>query len=313
MLRTVDLNKFKVFYYIYMCNSISGAARQLNVTPSAISQNLKNLEGEIQTRLFTRIHNKLVPTSEAKELIQILEPFFLKLEDGLKHFIHGKNTPHGMLHLGAPFEFGKAYLPKIISGFRKKYPAVTFSLELGNQETLLNMLATGELNFALTDLFLNQKSYQDRLDQYHVEAIMDEEIILACSKTYFQHHIKGDLSYENLIQQDFISYDHNSLAINGWFSHHFARQSVKTNTVLTVDSIQAVLASIENDVGLGVITSNQMDSDNLVAISTGKKEIINTISLIQLEDKVPTFTEKTFQKFLITMLQKVVTKHVHHE
>lgn len=306
MLNKIDLNKLKVFFYIYTYNSISEAAQQLNVTPSAISQNLKNLEGEIQTRLFTRIHKKLIPTSEAKELIHILEPFFLNLDEGLKRFIHGKKTPYGILHLGAPFEFGKFYLPRVISRFRKEYPDVTFSLELGNQRTLLDMLATGKLDFAITDLFLNQKSDFNKLEQYHVEAIMNEKIILACSKEYFQKNIKDDLSFTNLVQQDFISYDYNCLAINGWFKHHFDKQSVKINAVLTVDSLQAVLAAIENDVGLGVITSNQLYSKNIIALSSSKNEIINTISLIQLKDKVPNFTEKTFQKFLQERLKKVL-------
>jgi DNA-binding transcriptional LysR family regulator len=303
MLKTIDLNKLKVFYYIYTCNSISHAAKELNVTPSAISQNLKNLEAEIQTRLFTRIHKKLIPTAEAKTLIHILEPFFLELEEGLKNFIIGKNTPYGMLRLGVPVEFGKTYLPRIISQFRKKYPNVTFSLALGNQETLLQLIAAGELDFAIVDLFLNQKSSAGNLDQYHVEAILDEEIILACSTSYYHQHLNDDLSVNTLLKQDFISYDNNSLAINGWFKHHFDKQSAKVKVVLTVDSVQAVLAAIENDIGLGVITSNQMHTRNIMPITTHKQEIINTISLIQLKDKIPTLTEKTFQNFLKTALQ----------
>jgi len=304
MLKTIDLNKLKVFYYIYTYNSISNAAKELNVTPSAISQNLKKLEGEIKVRLFTRIHKKLIPTAEAKTLIQMLEPFFIELENGLKGFSHGKNTPYGILHLGAPVEFGKAHLPKIISRFRKEYPDVTFSLTLGNQDTLMQMITAGDLDFAIVDLFLNQKTYVSNLDNYLVEATIDEEIILVCSKSYYQQHIKGDLSIENLLAQDYISYDNKFLAINGWFKHHFGRQSVKINAVLIVDSIQAVLAAIENDIGLGVISSNQMHSGNLITITTDKKEIVNTISLIQLKDKVPSFTEKTFQHFLKTALQK---------
>lgn len=304
MLKTIDLNKLKVFYYIYTYKSISGAAKELNVTPSAISQNLKNLEGEVKVRLFTRLHKKLIPTAEAKTLIKILEPFFLELENGLKHFLHGKNTPYGMLHMGAPVELGKTYLPKIISRFRKDYPDVTFSLTLGNQETLMQMITAGELDFAIVDLFLNQKAYVSNFDNYLVEPTINEEIILVCSKSYYQQHIKSDLSIENLLAQDYISYDHNFLAINGWFRHHFGKQSVKINPVLTVDSIQAVLAAIENDIGLGVITSNQMQSGNLITITTDKKEIVNTISLIQLKDKVPSFTEKKFQHYLKTTLQK---------
>lgn len=303
MLKNIDFNKLKVFYYIYTYNSISDAAKELNVTPSAISQNLKNLESEVKTRLFTRIHKRLIPTAEAKTLIRILEPFFFELESGLKDFLHGKNTPYGMLYLGAPVEFGKTYLPKIISRFRKEYPDVTFSLTLGNQETLMQMIPAGKLDFAIVDLFLNQKAYVSNLENYLVEAVIDEEIILACSKSYYQQHIEGDLTLENLLKQDYISYDRNFLAIHGWFRHHFGKQAVKINAVLTVDSIQAVLAAIENDIGLGVITSNQMQSGNLIPITTDKKEIVNTISLIQLKDKVPSFTEKKFQHFLKTTLQ----------
>lgn len=303
MLKTIDLNKLKVFYSIYTHNSISGAAKELNVTPSAISQNLKNLEAEIKAHLFTRIHKKLIPTAEAKTLIQILEPFFDQLENGLKEFLHGKNTPYGLLHLGAPVEFGKTYLPKIISRFRKEHPDVTFSLTLGNQETLMRMITEGELDFAIVDLFLNQKAYVGNLDNYLIEAIIDEEIILACSKSYYRRHIKGDLSSAHLLAQEYISYDNNFLAIHGWFRHHFGKQAVKINAVLTVDSIQAVLAAIENDIGLGVITSNQMQSGNLIPITTDKKEIVNTISLIQLKDKVPSFTEKKFQQFLKAALR----------
>ena len=168
----------------------------------------------------------------------------------------------------------------------------------------MQMITAGDLDFAIVDLFLNQKTYVSTLDNYLVEATIDEEIILVCSKSYYQQHIKGGLSIENLLAQDYISYDNKFLAINGWFKHHFVRQSVKINAVLIVDSIQAVLAAIENDIGLGVISSNQMHSGNLITITTDKKEIVNTISLIQLKDIVPSFTEKTFRHFLKTALQK---------
>lgn len=303
MLKEIDLNRLKTFYYVYRYNSISHAARELNVTPSAISQNLKKLEEETGVHLFTRMHKKLIPTSEAKAIIELIEPFFLNLNNKLKQFIHGKNEPHGMLNLGAPVEFGKTYLPKIISDFRKKYPQVTFSLTLGNQTTLLSMMEKGKLDFAIVDLFLNQNSPLTNLDIYHAEVTMDEDIIMACSRTYFEQNLQGDLSLENLLRQDFITYDHHYLAINSWFKHHFGKQTVKVNTVLMVDSVQAVLAAIENNIGLGVITSNQLHSKTVIPITTGKNEIVNKISLLQLKDKIPTFTEKIFLIFLKTALQ----------
>ena len=54
MLSQLDFNRIKVFYYIFSNQSVAKAARELNITQSAVSQQLKKLELEIKTRLFTR-------------------------------------------------------------------------------------------------------------------------------------------------------------------------------------------------------------------------------------------------------------------
>jgi hypothetical protein len=41
----------------------------------------------------------------------------------------------------------------------------------------------------------------------------------------------------------------------------------------------------------------------MVAVTTSRKEIINRISLVQLQDKVPSLTDKTFQAYFKTAVQ----------
>ncbi|MCG6112216.1 MAG: LysR substrate-binding domain-containing protein [Paracoccus sp.] len=55
-----------VFYHVARLNSITGAAAQLNVTPSAVSQQLKALEEQIGTSLITR-KGRTVGLTEAGE------------------------------------------------------------------------------------------------------------------------------------------------------------------------------------------------------------------------------------------------------
>jgi DNA-binding transcriptional LysR family regulator len=310
MLNKLDFNKLKVFYCIHQNQSVIEAAKTLNVTPSAISQHLKKLEADLGVHLFTRMHKKLVPTVEAETLFRIIDPFVHELEAGIRFLKNGQQRPAGMLRMGAPVEFGKENFPRIIGAFRQSYPEVTFSLTLGNTEKLLGMVKNGKLEFAVVDLFLNQRKYVSELGTFHVEPISDEAVVLACSETYFEERLKGDLSLSNILSRDFISYDQNVLALSGWFRHHFEKQSVKINTVLTVDSFQAVLSAIKNDIGLGIITDRAIQKQNqkekkIVAVKTGKKEIVNKISLVQLQDKVPNFTEKTFLSHLKKHLKKV--------
>ena len=127
MLNNVDFNRLRVFYCIYRNKSMIAAAKELNVTPPAVSQHLKKLEADMGVHLFTRLHKKLVPTVEAETLFQILDPFIHELEAGVRLFQSGKSRPSGMLRIGAPVEFGKTHFPGAIAAFRRTYPEVTFS------------------------------------------------------------------------------------------------------------------------------------------------------------------------------------------
>ena len=152
-----DFNRLKLFYHVYACKSVAGAAKALHVTQSAVSQGLAKLEGELETPLFTRVHKGLVPTPAAETLFGMVQPFVTELENGLQDFARAKTQPWGVLRIGSPRMFGKIYFPRIFASFRKKFPEVSFVLELGGQEKLLDMVREGALDFTFSDIFFCRK------------------------------------------------------------------------------------------------------------------------------------------------------------
>lgn len=48
------------------------------------------------------------------------------------------------------------------------------------------------------------------------------------------------------------------------------------------------------------IVGEEIKSGQIVPIKTAKKNVINKIALVQLQDKIPSLTEKTFVNFLET-------------
>ena len=73
MLRNLD--RLKVFYHVFARGSVISAAKNLNVSQSAVSQSLQKLESEIKSPLFTRLHKQLVPTAAGERLFAIVKPF----------------------------------------------------------------------------------------------------------------------------------------------------------------------------------------------------------------------------------------------
>lgn len=297
-----DLNRLKVFYFIFAYKSIAMAAKELHITASAVSQALSKLEAELTVLLFTRLHRKLIPTSAGKALFQLVAPFIRDLEASIGKIIQSKQVPSGMLRIGAPIEFGKSYFPGVFAAFRRTYPEVVFTMKLGDPSEIFSMISSGELDFGLVDMFFIRDREAWDLGIYSSEPLVEERVILACSKAYYDREIKGDHSFENLVSKEFISYQKTSLTLRTWFKYHFNRFSIDLNRVMTVDSHQAVINGILNHVGMGIVAAhivgNAIDKGQIIPVATQKKDVINKISLVQLQDKVPSLTEKTFIRFL---------------
>ncbi len=293
-----DFNRLKVFYWIYSKKGVAAAARELNVTQSAVSQHLMKLETEMKTQLFTRLHKKLVPTYAGKRLFQIMEPFVSDLERGIGEITKARKGPFGLLRIGAPVEFGNRYLTGVFASFRNTYPDVGFHLKLGHPTLLFPLLTEGELDFTFADIFNKKGEFTRENAIYSIEPVINEELTLVCSDTYYQKHINKNHTYENLIKNDFLSYQQHAPAIKSWFKHHFNKSSSQLKVILTVESVQGIIAGLKNHMGLGIIPSHlvreEIDRGEIIHITTSKKEIMSRISIVQLQDKVPNLTEKTF-------------------
>ncbi len=297
-----DFNKLKTFYFIFKNKSVVAAAKELNITPSAVSQALTKLEVELNVPLFTRLHKSLVPTLAGTQLFEIVKPFVEALEISIKKIQQSKQIPSGMIRMGSPIEFGKSYLPGMFASFRKKYPEVIFTMKLGHPNEIFPMIRSGQLDFGLVDIFLTRDQVFEDLGVYQIEPLLDEKVVMACSKSYYKDEVQGDYSFKNLSSKNFISYQKASSTLRNWFKYHFNKYSVTLNRVLTVDSHQAVVSGIKNDLGMGLVAAHFVRKDvekgKIVLIKTPKKAIINKISLVQLHAKKLNLTESTFVNYL---------------
>ena len=128
--------------------------------------------------------------------------------------------------------------------------------------------------------------------------MFEEDLILTCSAAYYDEHIAGDHSFNNLIQKEYISDEQDELSLNHWFRYHHRKQNPPLNIVLRVESHQAVINAMKQGMGIGMTSSHfiwkALRAKELVIINTKKRNQINQISLVQLQNRKPSMTEKTF-------------------
>jgi hypothetical protein len=124
----IKLQDLRIFQSVYEHKSMTGAAKELFMTQSGISQHVKILEDELSVVLFDRIQQRLVPTSDAHLLYQKIKTTLNLLEQSLSE-VRGdlKNQPThlmGEVSIGIPPEFGiNLVVPKLMP-LMKEFPKI---------------------------------------------------------------------------------------------------------------------------------------------------------------------------------------------
>ena len=102
--------------------SFSAAADALSVTPAAVSQQIKALEGYIQVPLFRRSGRRVEITEEGLELLPAVRAGLEKLESALQQIKHYRRA--GPLQVSTISSFLQIWLLPRIRSFRRKCPNI---------------------------------------------------------------------------------------------------------------------------------------------------------------------------------------------
>jgi DNA-binding transcriptional LysR family regulator len=148
MPRDIDTALLRAFLAVVETGSVTSAARLLNLTQAAVSQQIKRLEELFSSPLFERSHKRLVLAPAGERLISSAERL-VALNDETWGLM---TTPHfeGEVRLGVPCDIVASYIPPILKRFNAVWPRVRVSLSCGESATLLTELATGKVDLTFT-------------------------------------------------------------------------------------------------------------------------------------------------------------------
>ena len=133
----IETSQLQTLVAVGMAKSFSRAAESLNVTQSAISQSIKNLERKIDVTLFKRSGKKVVLTQEGEKLYNVARLLIAQVEETLEDIQFDKQSMSGRIKLGTLTGIGKSWLAPIMLQMANDYPDLTISLNLGFQEDLI--------------------------------------------------------------------------------------------------------------------------------------------------------------------------------
>ncbi|NIK23195.1 DNA-binding transcriptional LysR family regulator [Paenibacillus lupini] len=120
----VNLEWYRVFYWIAKTGSLSRAAEQLHITQPAVSHTIKQLESTLGGQLFFRTPRGVTLTTEGSVLLQYIEQAFHSVEIGEKAIAEMNNLNSGEITIGASDTLCKHYLLPYLEQFHKEHPGI---------------------------------------------------------------------------------------------------------------------------------------------------------------------------------------------
>lgn len=158
--------------------SFAGASRRLNLTPSAISRKLSDLERELGVRLFRRTTRKLSLTESGERLYSEARTIVADVERIKTELTILGNTPSGALRVTAPAAFGRLLIAPLLKEFFKRHPKIEIGLSLS--DLYLDVVGEG------FDIAIRQ--WQPTDSNLRASHLADIELVMCASPEYLQQH-----------------------------------------------------------------------------------------------------------------------------
>jgi DNA-binding transcriptional LysR family regulator len=104
--------------------SFTRAGAKLGVSPSALSQTIKGLEGRLGVRLLTRTTRSVAPTEAGERLLQTVAPRFEEIEQALVALAEMRERPAGTIRITAGEHAARAVLQPGLARLLPDYPDI---------------------------------------------------------------------------------------------------------------------------------------------------------------------------------------------
>jgi LysR family transcriptional regulator, transcriptional activator of the cysJI operon len=249
------------------------AAEELSLTQSAVTQQIKALESEIDVALFDRAGGRVSLTLAGAALLPFADRLAALAAEAREAVAAANGASAGRLTLGASQTIGQYLLPKLIAGFLQQNPKVDISVIGGNTQTILEALVEHRVQLCLIEGPAMRRDVQ-------VEPFMEDHMV--CVVPADHEWADQEIEVKELQQATLVARE------LGSGSRRIVEQAMektgievkKLRLLMTFDSTEGLLSAVE--AGLGVAFVSRWAVRNQLALGTLKLARVRGLNLARM-------------------------------
>lgn len=289
----VNLELYKVFYTVARCGSLTKAAQELYISQPAVSQAIKQLETQLGTPLFNRMHKGMELTGQGGALIYHDVEKALTLLEGVESRLSElMGSASGTLRIGASESIFQYLLSERIVAYRDMYPQVKIELVSDVTPKIVEYLKGGKVDVGFLNLPVPEGE-EVRL----TDAVMLLNDIFIAGKAYEELLRDRTLTIWDLQQFPLILLEKNTVARTALI--RFAEGlGVRLQPAIEVDSWGFMKQLVQSGMGIGCIprqyAKNRLERELLFELDVRPAMPSRSVGMaLPLNSAMP-FSLKTF-------------------
>jgi len=265
----INLEWYKVFYYVGKLNSITDTAKYLCISQPAVSQSIKQLEAFIGVKLFQRTAKGMKLSIEGKQLYEYVAKGYEIIIEGEQQLKKILDLEAGEIKIGASDMTLQFYLLPYLEKFHEIYPQIKVIVTNAPTPETITFLTEGKIDFGIVTT-----PFEGNADMDIIKVREIKNIFVGGSK--FQDLKEKKLKYSNLKQYPLICLE-KSTSTRRFMDEYLQSKNIVLEPEFELATSDMVVQFAIRNLGIGCV----MDEF--------AKPYIETDQLFELEfqDKMP--------------------------
>ncbi len=251
----MELRQLETFRIVMATLSMTEAAKRVCLSPAAVSLQMKRLSDELSADLFTRIGNKLVPTSAAIRMHQHLGALMDML-----HTIR-EDFPLDSGHDSRPFVLGTGpttliyQLREPLSHLRKQFPRNEILVHVAPTQDIIYELEWKQIDLGIVSLPVEAPSL-------HLTPLFKEEMLVLMNKSAAPKHHKK-LNLKDLVDIPMILYSRGS-STRTLIDAMMQKHKLSLRVTMEADDTEAIKKLVEAGFGASILPEKALQNSPLI-------------------------------------------------
>jgi DNA-binding transcriptional LysR family regulator len=244
----VNLEYYKIFYYVSKHGSFTLAGDALCISQPAVSQAIKLLENNLGSSLFIRTQKGVKLTPEGEVLYSYIARGYESILLGETQFKKMIDLETGEIRIGASDMTLKYYLLSYLEIFHQKYPKIKVNVTNAPTPNTLESLYEGKIDFGVVSAPFQAKQ------EIIARKVQDiEDVFIACSR--FAYLKDKTLEFTDLEKLPIICLESNT-STRSYVNNFLKSNGVVLEPEFELATSDMIVQFTLRNLGVGVVVKN---------------------------------------------------------